>query len=165
VSIETNYEIPRANSWTQENGSSCFIHGHSTTMSLCSCHKHKLEDPQMPTDPSPDHIGVNSLTKADLAFVDAAIALQRDEQKRRQAPPGAPVAPIPALFGTIFIVAYLAYQAAVFVYHAVTGRAPTNLKIAPGEAADGLLPSAALDQVIAARNEMARVVRDTSVLQ
>jgi hypothetical protein len=119
----------------------------------------------MPTDNSPDPIGVKSLTKADLAFVDAAIALQRDEQKRRQVPQGSPVTPIPALFGTIFIVAYLAYQAAVFVYHAVTGRLPTALNIAAGEGADGLLPSATLDQVIAARNEMAKAVGDTSVLK
>jgi hypothetical protein len=114
----------------------------------------------MPTDPSSDDIGVNSLTKADLDFVDAAIALLRDEQKRRQVPQGAPVTPIPALFGTIFVVAWVVYQ----VYHAVTNRVPI-LNIAVGEASHELLPNATLDQVIAARNEMAKAVGDPSVLQ
>jgi len=112
----------------------------------------------MSTSHSPNPVGTTPLTKADLAFVDAAIALQQQEQKRRQVPEGAPVAPVPALFGTIFIVAYIGYQAAVWVYHAVTNRVPTVLTIAPGDDDNGLLPSATLEKVIAARNELAKVV-------
>jgi len=103
------------------------------------------------------------LTKADLAFVDAAIALQRQEQKRRQVPPGHPAAPIEALFGTIFIVAYFAYQAAVWVYHAVHGK--LTLDIPAGDAVDGLLPSATLDRVVAMRNELAKAVGEPNVLK
>lgn len=112
---------------------------------------------------SKNPIGVAALTKADLAFVDSAIALQRQEQKRRQVPPGHPAAPVEALFGTIFIVAYFAYQAAVWVYHAVQGRLP--LSIAAGAPDNGLLPSATLDQVVALRNELAKAVGDSSVLK
>ncbi len=112
----------------------------------------------MSTTPSPHPVGATPLTKADLAFVDAAIALQQQEQKRRQVPAGAPVTVVPALIGTIFIVAYVAYQAAVWVYHAVSNRVPTVIGFAPGSDDNGLLPSSTLDQVIAARNELAKVV-------
>jgi hypothetical protein len=119
----------------------------------------------MATTPLPGPIGVNSLTKADLAFVDAAIAMQRQEQQRRQVPPGAPAGHVEALFTCIFVLAYAAYQVGVWVYHHVTGRFKTSLTIAPGDDDNGLLPSATIDQLIALRNELAKVVGDTSVLK
>jgi hypothetical protein len=104
-----------------------------------------------------------SLTSADLAFIDAAIAMQKATQMTKKLPHGAlSVSVQPDSFTDIIQVVVAVVQVATFVYHAVKGSITLAAPLV-GAHSD-VSSTASLQQLIAQRNELAKALGDPSVL-
>ena len=110
---------------------------------------------------TPPNSSSTSLTTSDLAFIDAAIAMQRAIQAP-PAPAGAPsVAFQPALFIGVISLVTAAIQVATFVYHAVKG----HVAMAVPQLSSDVSSTASLNELIAKRNELSKALGDPSVLK
>jgi hypothetical protein len=115
------------------------------------------------TPSSPGSQPTKSLTSADLAFIDAAIAMQKAAVQLNAQPGTSAEIAEPALFIGFIQIVVAVVEVATFVYHAVKGRVPTlNALVAPSS---DLSASASLPKLIAARNELAKSLGDSSVLK
>jgi hypothetical protein len=115
------------------------------------------------TPSSPGSQPTKSLSSADLAFIDAAIAMQKAATQLNAQPAAAAGTAEPALFIGVIQLVVAVVEVATFVYHAVKGRVPifnTLTASSPEQSA-----SASLPKLIAARNELAKSLGDSSVLK
>jgi hypothetical protein len=106
-----------------------------------------------------------TLTSQDLAFIDAAIALQKAAAQLNQTPPsGGPTVTIqPALFIAVIQLVVAVVQVATFVYHAVKGTIPVNTFITG--VPTGTTSTASVQDLIAQRNALAKELGVTTVLK
>jgi hypothetical protein len=123
-------------------------------------HESKFCFLQETTMPSNDPSSAQNLNSADLAFIDAAIAMHKATQMK-PSPGAAPAALQIDRFIGIIQVVIAVVEVATFVYNAVKGRIPTTQLAATAAVA----PSASLQQLIDQRNQLAKALGDTSVLK
>lgn len=113
--------------------------------------------------PSNSPSSAKALTSADLALIDAAIAMYKAAQMNQDVPTGAPAITLQPDFLTDIVQAVmLAATVTIIVAHAVKGRFTMSAQLAGLPA--GVPTTASLNELIAKRNELAKALGDPSVL-
>jgi hypothetical protein len=121
------------------------------------------KDVTMGAHPTAPQGETKSLTSADLAFIDAAIAMYKatEAAKGKEASQAHAVSVEPESFLDIISVITAVVQVATFVYHAWKGRV---LQALPSLEKTSVSGTASLHQLIEKRNELAKKLGDKSVL-
>ena len=110
-----------------------------------------------------EHPSAKTLTTADLAFIDAAIAMHKAVHSPAKASSDAPSVTLQSgSFTDVIQVVVAVVQIATFVYHAVKGSITVSAQLA--ELPAGLSSTASLKELISKRNELAKALGEPSVL-